>query len=151
MTTDGFILGNGVAARPVPILAILDPTSNEAALVVYNQALVDTIATGKLPLCTADKDAGYAFVQVVGNGTTGKAHNGDFVLLVGDFTKLGGSSGSDIRTVSYNNIRAAIRGISLYTSCEDVRVVKSGVLWRNVVTTDVVGSDIPHLSYTVGT
>ena len=24
-------------------------------------------------------------------------------------------------------------------------------MWRNVVTTDVVGSDIPHLSYTVGT
>ena len=68
-------------------------------------------------MCTADKDAGYAFVQVVDNGTTGKARNGDFVLLVGDFTKIGGQSGSDIRTVPYNNIKATIRGISLYTSC----------------------------------
>lgn len=102
-------------------------------------------------MCTADKDAGYAFVQVIDNGTAGKDRNGDFVLLVGDFTKLGGSSGSDIRTVSFINIRAAIRGINLYENCEDVRVVQSGVLWRNVVTTSVVGQNIPHLSYTVGT
>lgn len=102
-------------------------------------------------MCTADKDAGYAFVQVVDNGTTGKARNGDFVLLVGDFTKIGGSSGSDIKTVPSNNVKATIRGINFYENCEDVRVVQGGVLWRHNVLAGVKGSNIPHLSYTVGT
>lgn len=148
---NGFVLGNGLIVPTVPAVAIIDPTSINAAVVVYNQALADTIAKGKLPLCTADKDAGYAFVQVVDNGTDGKARNGDFVLLVGDFTKIGGSSGSDIKTVSSVNIEATIRGINLYENCEDVRVVQGGVLWRHNVIAGVVGSNIPHLSYTVGT
>ena len=148
---NGFVLGNGLVYPTEPVLAIIDPTDNNAAVVIYNQALADTIGTGKLPLCTADKDAGYAFVQVVDNGTAGKARNGDFVLLVGDFTKLGGSSGSDIRTVSKGNIRATIKGINLYENCKDVRVVQGGVLWRHNVIAGAAGSNIPHLSYTVGT
>ena len=135
----------------IPVFAIIDPTSNNAAVVPYTQTLADTIVKGKLPLCTSDQDAGYAFVQVVDNGTTGKAHNGDFVLLVGDFTKIGGQTGSDIRTVGRNQIRAAIRGINIYENCEDVRVVQGGVLWRHNVIAGLVGSNIPHLSYAVGT
>lgn len=148
---NGFVLGNGVAMPTIPVFAIIDPTSNNAAVVVYNQALAGTTPKGKLPLCTSDQDAGYAFVQVVDNGAAGKDRNGDFVLLVGDFTKIGGQSGSDIRTVGRNQIRATIRGINLYENCEDVRVVQSGVLWRHNVIAGLVGSNIPHLSYTVGT
>ena len=148
---NGFVLGNGVAMPTTPIFVIIDPTSNNAAVVVYNQALAETTTKGKLPLCKADEDAGYAFVQIVDNGSAGKERNGDFVLLVGDFTKLGGQDGSDIRTVGVHQIRAAIRGISIYESCEDVRVVQGGVLWRHNVIAGVVGSTIPHLSYTVGT
>ena len=148
---NGFVLGNGVALPTIPILVIIDPTSDNAAVVIHNRALANTITKGKLPLCTADKDAGYAFVQVVDNGEAGKSYNGDFVLLVGDFTKIGGTSGSDIRTVIFNNLRATIRGISIYENCEDVRVVQSGVLWKNIVATDVIGANVPHLSYTVGT
>ena len=73
------------------------------------------------------------------------------MLLVGDFTKIGGQSGSDIRTVGRHQIRAAIRGINLYENCEEVRVVQGGVLWRHNVIAGLVGSNIPHLSYTVGT
>ena len=73
------------------------------------------------------------------------------MLLVGDFTKIGGISGSDIRTVGRNQIRATIRGINIYENCEDVRVVQGGVLWRHNVIAGLVGSNIPHLSYTVGT
>ena len=111
---NGFVLGNGVIVPTVPILAIIDPTDNNASIVLYNQALADTVVKGKLPLCAADKDAGYAFVQILDNGSSGKSRWGDFVLLVGDFTKLGGSSGSDIKTVSKISIITAIRGISLY-------------------------------------
>jgi hypothetical protein len=148
---NGFVLGNGVAMPTIPVFAIIDPTSNNAAVVPYTQTLADTIVKGKLPLCTSDQDAGYAFVQVVDNGTAGKDSNGDFVLLVGDFTKIGGQSGSDIKTVGRNQIRAAIRGINIYENCEDVRVVQGGVLWRHNVIAGLVGSNIPHLSYTVGT
>lgn len=65
-------------------------------------------------MCNADEDAGYALVQVVGNGETEKRFNGDFVLLVGDFKKLGGSEGFNIKTVDPANIRAALRSISFY-------------------------------------
>ena len=135
----------------IPVFAIIDPTSNNAAVVPYTSTLADTTPKGKLPLCTSDQDAGYAFVQVVDNGTAGKDRNGDFVLLVGDFTKIGGQSGSDIKTVGRHQIRAAIRGINIYENCEDVRVVQGGVLWRHNVIAGLVGSNIPHLSYTVGT
>jgi len=53
-------------------------------------------------------------VQVVDNGESRKQYNGDLVILVGDFTKLGGTSGSDIKTVAPSNIRAALRTINLY-------------------------------------
>lgn len=148
---NGFVLGNGVAMPTIPVFAIIDPTTNNAAVVPYTRALADTIVKGKLPLCTSDQDAGYAFVQVVDNGSAGKDRNGDFVLLVGDFTKIGGQSGSDIKTVGRHQIRAAIRGINIYENCEDVRVVQGGVLWRHNVIAGLVGSNIPHLSYTVGT
>ena len=59
---NGFVLGNGVAMPTIPEFAIIDPTSNTAAVVPYNQSLADTIVKGKLPLCTSDQDAGYAFV-----------------------------------------------------------------------------------------
>lgn len=114
LSYNGFVLGNGLVIPTTPVLIIIDPTSDEAAAVVYSRTLADTTAKGRLPLCTADKDAGYAFVQVVDNGEDGKEFNGDFVLLVGDFTKLGGNSGSDIKTVGLSNVRAAIRGINLY-------------------------------------
>lgn len=146
----GFVLGNGVAMPIVPALVIIDPTSDEAAVVVYNRALADTTAKGKLPLCTADKDAGYALVQVVDNGEDGKERNGEFVLLAGDFTKIEGRRGFDIRTVPLNNVKATIKGVNFYENCEDVRVVQCGVLWRNTVAAGVAGSNVPHLSYTVG-
>lgn len=69
---NGFVLGNGVVLPTIPSLIIIDPTSNNAAVVVYNQALSDTTPKGKLPLCNADEDAGYAFVQVIDNGSNGK-------------------------------------------------------------------------------
>lgn len=100
LTHNGFVLGNGVAVPTIPVLAIIDPTNTQPSVVPYGRALAETITTGKLPLCNADEDAGYAFVQIVDNGSAGKDLNGDFVLLVGDFTKIGGNSGSDIKTVA---------------------------------------------------
>ena len=51
---------------------------------------------------------------MVDNGESGKVWNGDFVLLVGNFTKLGSTSGSDIRLVTLENLINTLKSINLY-------------------------------------
>lgn len=133
------------------ILVIIDPTNDSLATVPYNTAL-NNAARGRLPICTVDKDAALAIVQVVAEGSGGdESRAGDILAIAGDWTKAGASQGNRPLTVPRQTIINIVKNLNVYADTTDARILSYCTLWKG---TTWIGPNIetmPRLTYNVGT